>query len=57
MPTTGGMISRFQLPTCAHLRLADGGHPRRTRATHRSWPRPAKRPVATMGADITAAPS
>jgi len=41
-PTTGGMISRFQLPTSVHPRRANGGHPRRAHATHGSRPRPAK---------------
>ena len=41
-PTTGGMISRFQLPTSVHPRRANGGHPSRAHATHGSRPRPAK---------------
>jgi len=42
MPTTGGMIPQLHLSTRAHPRRADGGHPRRARATHGSWSWPAK---------------
>jgi len=52
MPTTGGMISRFHLPTRAHPRRANDGHPRPTAPGHgqQKWT------IATTAADITAAP-
>jgi len=59
MPTTGGMISRFHLPMRAHPRHADAP----TAVTHVTRAPPTapghgqqKQPVATTGADITAAP-
>jgi len=41
-PTMGDVISWFHVPTRAHLRRADGGHPRRVCDTHSCWPQPAK---------------
>jgi len=56
-PTTGGMISRFHLPTRAHLRRTDSSHPRRTRAPPTAPGQGQQKcPVATTGSDITAAP-